>query len=156
MRTFLVLVAAVGLAGCGLHKIPGTDIDDTSETRAILDVVGKFRNAVESRNTQALIDLADESFRDDGGSASPDDDLEYKTLFTALPARFQRWDDVRLDLSVRRIELNPENTAARVTYSYTMSFRMPSLTQRTQSETDIKQMVLKRSGDKEWKIVSGI
>lgn len=156
MRTFLVTMAAVALTGCGLHKIPGTDIDDTSETRAILDVVGKYRNAVESRNTQALIELADESFRDDGGSASPDDDLDYKTLFSALPARFQRWNDVRLDLSVRRIELNPEATAARVTYSYTMSFRMPSLTQRTQSETDIKQMLLKRSGDKDWKIVSGI
>lgn len=156
MRTSLVMMAAVALSGCALHKIPGTDIDDTSDTRAILEVVGKYRNAVEARNTQAIIELADESFRDDGGSATPDDDLEYKTLFSALPARFQRWDDVRLDLSVRRIELNPEASAARVTYSYTMSFRMPSLTQRTQSETDIKQMVLKRAGDKDWKIVSGI
>jgi hypothetical protein len=151
----VVLLATVA-TGCGARKLPGSDIDDTSDTRAVIDVVNAYRHAVEARNPQALIDMVDESFRDDGGSANPDDDLEYKTLFTALPARFLKVQDVKLDVTVRRIEFDDDVTRARVTYSYQMSFRIPEFTSRTQSETDIKQMTLKRVSDKQWKITSGI
>ncbi|MBI5478342.1 MAG: DUF4440 domain-containing protein [Deltaproteobacteria bacterium] len=156
MRFLVLMAVALAASACAARKIPGTEIDDTSETRAILDVVSKYRRAVESRDAQALIDLADESFRDDGGSADPDDDLDFKSLFTALPGRFQKLDEVKLDVAVRRIELDGDGRVARVTYSYTMSFRMPQLSERTQSETDIKQMALKRVGERDWKIVSGI
>ena len=151
----VLAVVSLAASGCALHKIPGTEIDDNSETRAILDVVNKYRTAVEGRNAQALIDLADESFHDNGGSATPDDDLDFKRLYTVLPGRFQKLDDVRLDLSVRKIELDEESRTARVTYTYQMSFRLPTLTQKTQNETDIKQMTLKRN-DGTWKITSGI
>lgn len=156
MRIQLAVGLAVVLSGCMAKKIPGTDIEDNSETRAVLDVLNKYRVAFEKRDSQGIIDLADESFRDDGGSANPEDDLEYKTLFTALPSRFQKIKDVRLDVTVRRIEFDDDRTAARVTYSYQMSFRMPEYTPRTQGDTDIKQMTLKRVGEKDWKITSGI
>ena len=40
MRTaFLLLALAAVSTGCAARKFPGTDIDDTSETRAILDVM---------------------------------------------------------------------------------------------------------------------
>ena len=152
----LVSLFAVALAtGCAAHKIPGTEIDDTSETRAILDVVNQYRTAMESRNAQALIDLADEAFHDDAGSATPEDDLDFKQLYTVLPGRFQKLNDVKLDLSVRKIELDEAQRTARVTYTYNLSFKMPTLTTKPQSETDIKQMTLKRS-EKAWKILSGI
>ncbi len=156
MRFLILTSVALALSACAVRKIPGTEIDDTSETRAILDVVSKYRHAVESRDAQALIELADESFREDGGSANPDDDLDFKTLFTALPGRFQKVDDVKLDVAVRKIEFDGDGRSARVTYSYTMSFRTPQYSSKTQSETDIKQMALKRVGEKDWKIVSGI
>ena len=156
MRFSLVTcLAVVALSGC-LKKIPGTEIDDTTETRSILATVDAYRMGVETRNAQAVIDLADETFRDNGGSSTADDDLEYKTLFTALPARFQKIDDVKLDLSVRRIEFDDNAANARVTYTYTMSFRMPSLSSKMQNETDIKQMFFHRAGERDWKIISGI
>jgi hypothetical protein len=142
-----------------MRKIPGTEIDDTTDTRAILDVMTAYRAAVEQRNPQALIDLADPAFRDDGGSSNPDDDLDYATLYTSLANRFQRIEDVRLDMNVRKMEFDDESSGARVTYTYTISFKMPSLSGRTQTDTDIKQMYLKRSVDKEkarWRIISGI
>jgi hypothetical protein len=155
MRIIVLTGCLAVLAGCSTKKIPGTDIDDTSETRAILDVLTKYRSAVELRNPQALLELADESFRDDGGSAAPDDDLDYRSLHTSLPARMLRFDDIRLDVNVRKVEFDEAQTNAKVTYTYTMSFRMPQYTSRTQSETDIKQMFLKR-GAAGWKITSGI
>lgn len=158
MRTLLVVasLAAVALCGCTVKKIPGTDIDDTSDTRAVLDVVNAYRVAVEHRNVDALIELADESFRDDGGSSGPDDDLDYKTLRTALPARFARIEDLHLDLSVRKVAFDDEAKSARVTYTYTLAFKLPQLSSRAQQENDIKQMTLKRVDEKTWKIVSGI
>jgi hypothetical protein len=150
MRAALLAVA-LALTACGPHKIPGTEIDDTSDTRAILDVVSKYREAFEARNAAAILALADQSFRNDGG-----DPLDYKGLSTTLPARFSQLDDVRLDLSVRKVEIDKLTQDARVTYTWTASWTMPKLTSKRESQSEIKQMALKRSGEKDWKIVSGI
>ncbi len=155
LLTFAALTALS--LSCAARKIPGTDIDDTSDTRAVIDVINKYRVAVEERNPQAIVAMADETFRDDGGSSSPDDDLDYRRLKDALGQRFSRMEDVKLDMSVRKVEFDEGSANARVTYTYTVSFKLPGLTTRTQSETDIKQMLLKR-GDRQasWLIVSGI
>jgi hypothetical protein len=158
MRSILLTVGLVALSGC-LRKIPGTEIDDSADSRAILDVMTAYRAAVEQRNAQAVIDLADPAFRDDGGSSNPDDDLDYSTLYTSLTTRFQRIENVRLDMNVRRMEFDESSRGARVTYTYTLSFKMPTLSGRVQTDTDIKQMLLRRteeSGKGRWRIVSGI
>lgn len=152
----LLAVLTLGLVGCAPKKIPGTELDDTTETRAIIDVIQKYRSAVESKNTDALLQLADKSFRDDGGSMNPDDDLDYATLPKKLAERMAKIADLKLDLTVRRIEFDSDQKNARVTYSYQLSFKMPEYSSRAQSESDIKQMLLKRVGEDEWKITSGI
>lgn len=159
MRSLAAAVLALTMllvSACMPKKLPGTDIDDNSETRAVLDVANKYRIAVEQKDAQAIIALADPSFRDDGGSASPDDDLDYKTLSTALPARFSRIDDVHLSLDVRKMDFDDQQQTVRVSYQYTISFKMPGLSQKSQSETDLKQMTMKREGDNVWRITSGI
>ncbi len=157
MRTLLVpLALLVLLAGCAPRKIPGTDLDDTGDTRAVLDLMKKYRSAVEQRNPGALQQLADESFRDDGGSSQPEDDLDYATLKEQLTSRFAKVSELRLDVVVRRIEFDDDAKRARVTFSYTMSFKLPDYSGKTQTENDLKQMMLKRVGDQEWKITSGI
>lgn len=158
MRSLIPLVAVLtlGLMGCAPRKIPGTELDDTSETRAIIDVIQKYRTAVEAKNTDALTQLADKSFRDDGGTSTPDDDLDFATLPQRLSARMSKVTDLKLDVTVRRIEFDTDQQNARVTYSYQLSFKMPEYSGRAQSESDIKQMILKRVGDQEWKITSGI
>ncbi|MBL8910087.1 MAG: hypothetical protein JNM17_05200, partial [Archangium sp.] len=108
------------------------------------------------KDTDTIVKLADETFRDDGGSANPDDDLDYASLGPKLTARLAKIANVKLDVTVRRIEFDDDSKMARVTYSYQISFNIPEYTQRTQSENDIKQMILKRVGDQDWKIASGI
>jgi hypothetical protein len=158
MRTLIPLVAVLtlGLMGCAPKKIPGTELDDTSETHAIIDVIQKYRSAVEAKNTDAIVALADKTFRDDGGSANPDDDLDYATLPARLTERMAKVTDLKLDVTVRRIEFDKNDKFARVTYSYQLSFKIPEYSGRPQSESDIKQMLLKRVGEDEWKIASGI
>ena len=76
VRGLFIAVAVLAVA-CTPKKIPGTELDDTDDTRAILDVMEKYRLALEQRDAQSIINLAHESFKDDGGSANPDDDYDY-------------------------------------------------------------------------------
>ena len=146
------------LAGCAVRKIPNTEIDDNDDTRAIIDVIEQYRRAVLTKNAQTIVDLADEEFLDDGGSASPDDDLEYKTLFTVLPARLKNFDDIKLEIAVRKIEIDKDGLVARATYTYSTSWKMPALNPKTQSDSEIKQMTFKLAdkAKRQWKITSGI
>lgn len=151
-----LLAAVLALStGCAVRKIPGTEIDDTAETREVLSLINQYRIAFEKRSVSAILEVTDEAFSDNGGTVTPDDDLDRVKLASALPARFSRIDDVRLDINVRRVEYD-ESGGARVTYTYALSFRMPQYSQRTQTETDIKQMVLRRGPDARWRILSGI
>jgi hypothetical protein len=156
-RTLLsVCVVAALASGCAARKIPGTDLDDNDDTRAILDVMERYRVAIEQKDSQALIGLVHESFKDDGGSTDPEDDLSYKDLYTKLPQRLAQLDDIRLELNVKKIEFTEDLAGARATFTYTETFRMPKLSQKAQSETEIKQMIFKRVDHKVWKIVSGV
>lgn len=157
MRTVILFsLLALAVTGCAPRKIPGTELDDTSETRAVIDVMQKFRAAVEKKDADAIVKMADQSFRDDGGSSNPDDDLDYASLGPKLAARMAKMSNVKLEVTIRRIEFDDDSKMARVTYSYQVSFNLPEYTSRTQSENDLKQMLLKRVGEDEWKITSGI
>lgn len=156
VQLLILLAAGTALSACSPKKIPGTDIDDTEDTQAVLAVVRKYRAAVEARNAEGIFQLCDKSFSDDGGTAVPEDDLEYDNLKAKLIERMAHVTDLKLDLTVRRIEFDTDEKFARVTYSYNVSFKMPGYSSRTQSENDIKQMLLKRIDGQEWKIASGI
>jgi len=147
------LAVAVLASGCAAHRIPGTDIEDNADTRAILQVLERYRVAVETKDSNTLIDLVSVSFKDNAGTATPDDDLDYQSLQKSLPQRFAKVEDVHLDMNVRRIEL--KNDIASVIYHYTMSFKMPSLSGKLRTESDIKEMLLKREQGR-WKITSGV
>jgi hypothetical protein len=155
-RGLLLAATLVVAVGCTPKKIPGTDLDDSDDTRAILDVMEKYRVALEKRDAQSIIGLADESFKDDGGSANPDDDYNYHDLYTKLPETLKRLGDIRLELNVRKIELSEDTTSARATFTYTQSYMMPGLQAKKQSDTEIKQMILKKVDKGTWKIVSGV
>lgn len=158
MKTTIAALVLTLLAGCSTKKIPGTEIDDTDDTRVILSVMEQYRKAVETRNAQTILDLADETFRDDGGSAAPEDDLDYKQLFTVLPARLSKMDDIKVEIAVRKIEVDRELGTALATYTYNTSFKLPGLNSKPQSESDIKQMSfnLADRSKRLWKITSGI
>ena len=151
-KRFWLFIALLS-AGCASHRIPGTDIADSGENRAILGVMEKYRKSIESRDAEGLAKLLAPDFRDNAGTADPLDDLTPETVRTQLAARWAKMDNVTIELSVRKIKVDGDEADA--IYYYTSNFRMPKLTSKMQSEGDIKQMYLRRIDD-EWKIVSGI
>jgi ketosteroid isomerase-like protein len=154
-KRLLISASLALLAACGARRIPGTDIDDTDDTRAILQVMEKYRSAVEARDADGVLRLVSESFKDEGGSSKAEDRMNYADLKKKLPEQMAKLDDVRLDISVRKIEIHSDTSTASAIYTYNLSFRLPKLSNKPQSESEIKQMWFTRDQG-HWKISSGI
>lgn len=151
----LLLASFLALGGCAVRNLPGTEIEDTDDTRAILQVMETYRQAVEARDADRILSVVAESFKDDQGTAPLDDDLDYQGLREQLPKNLARLDDVRLELTVKNIEVDDRTKTAQAVYTYTTSFRMPGLNPKPQSDSEIKQMTFKQVAGV-WKITSGI
>lgn len=154
MKRLLLISAACLLSlACMPRRIPGTEIDDTSETRAILSVMEQYRQALEARDAEQLLSLVSPNFKDNSGTATIDDDFDFQRLKAELPGYLSKLENVRLEMTVRKIQV--AEGAARAIYTYTTSFRMPALAPKPQSDSEIKEMAFERL-DGHWKIISGI
>lgn len=146
----LLLLPAVA---CAPKRIPGTEIRDTEETRSILRVMESYRRALEARDAAAIQGLVDRDFRDNAGTPEPDDDLTYDSLMKELPARLAKLSDVRLDFTIKRIEVR--GATAQAVYFWNARYRMPKLNSKPLLDSELEVMEFNRAGDG-WKIVSGI
>jgi ketosteroid isomerase-like protein len=141
------------LAACAPRRIPGTEIRDTDETRAILGVMENYRRALEARDAAAIQAMVDPGFRDNAGTEDPSDDLTYDSLMRELPARLKKFDDVHLEFTVKRIDV--EGAKAQAVYLWNARYRMPHLNNKPQQDSELEVMVFNRTGNG-WKILSGI
>lgn len=154
MLTRCLIAAALLLGtGCGRRLIPGTDIERSDDTEALIQLMEKYRQAVEGRDTEAVMKLVSPQFSDNAGTSTPEDDLSYRSLSEALRNRFEKIDDVHLEIDVRDIEVRKEDATA--VYYYTVRWRMPGLSNTAHNASELKRMEFKRA-DGMWKIVSGI
>ncbi|MCY1015374.1 nuclear transport factor 2 family protein [Pyxidicoccus sp. MSG2] len=154
LKRFLALSVLSLLAACAPKRIPGTEIQDTNDTRAILKVMEQYRSALEARDAAAIQALLTKDFREDAGTPSePDDDLTAANVGPYLENLFKALQSPKVELDVRRVEVG-ENVAAAI-YYWKASWRMPGLSSKPQRESELEQMVLRRE-DGTWKILSGI
>jgi len=149
-RLLLLTAPLLALVGCGPHHIPGTDLEDTGDTRAIIDVMQKYNNALVAKDAAGIIALVDPSFHDNGGTLTPDDDLDYAKLQAVLPQRLARVNDIALRLDIKKIDVNGDQASA--VYTWVSTYKLGN---RSVTESDIKRMDFKRTAQG-WKILSGI
>lgn len=150
----LLVCAFLVLAACGPRNIPGTQIPDTDDTRAILDVMERYRSALEARDAKAVQELVSKSFRDNSGTEDPSDDLTYDNLPEALPTLFSRIEAPKVEMDIRRVDVKPGGVAT-VIYYWNATWRAPSLLDRPQRNSELEQMVLQKEEGR-WRIVSGM
>jgi ketosteroid isomerase-like protein len=155
LNRFLALSVLSLLVACAPKRIPGTEIDDTPDTRAILQVMEQYRAALEARDAEAIKALLTKDFREDAGTPSdPEDDLTAANVGPYLENLFKALQSPKVELDVRRVQMG-EDVAAAI-YYWKASWRMPGLNPKPQRESELEQMVLRREKDGTWKIVSGI
>ncbi|RKH35013.1 nuclear transport factor 2 family protein [Corallococcus sicarius] len=152
---FPALCAVFLLAACAPKRIPGTELQDTDDTRAILGVMERYRSALEARDPKAIQALVSPKFRDDGGTEDVADDLTAENLGAHMQALFQKVQNPKVEINVRRVEIREDDEVAYAIYYWNASWRMPGLNARPQQDSELEQMVFQKVDD-EWKIVSGI
>ncbi len=149
-RASLLLVPLLALAGCGARRIPGTDLEDTGDTRAIIDVIARYNSALEARDANGILALVDPAFRDNAGTLTPDDDIDLQRLRTVLPARLAKLQDVAVRIEIKTIDVKGDRASA--VYTWVSQFKLGG---KPMTESDIKRMEFKREADG-WKILSGV
>lgn len=153
MRLLAAPLALLAVA-CAAHRIPGTDIEDTPDTRAIVAAIDAYRAAAERRDAPAVLALVSQKYFDDAGTADPSDDIDYGQLAQKLAADYARITALRLDIGVRRIDVKDERAFAYVFYEE--HFRIQTKTgEVAKSASDQQRMQLVRE-DGRWKFVSGL
>ncbi len=155
-RLLALCTAALLVApACAPKRIPGSDIEDTEDTRAVIALLDAYRNAVQDRDTQKLLGLISENFQDTGGTSTPEDDLDRSNVEAALQERFGRIDNVRLDVDIRNIVVQDREDTAFAIFYYTLRYEMPGLSDKVQTASELKRMEFVREGG-DWKILSGL
>ncbi|RYZ39655.1 MAG: nuclear transport factor 2 family protein [Myxococcaceae bacterium] len=152
---FLALCAVFLLAACAPKRIPGTELQDTDDTRAILSVMERYRAALEARDAKAIQALVSPKFRDDGGTEDAEDDLTAANIGPHMVSLFSKVQNPKVEINVRRVEFSENEELASAIYYWNASWRMPGLNARPQQDSELEQMVFEKV-DGTWKILSGI
>jgi hypothetical protein len=149
-----LLVAAALLGGCGPKRIPGTDIKDSPETRAVVDVIEQYRLAVERRDPNAVLALVSRRYFDNAGTTDPADDVDYDQLRSRLVEDYSKLVAVNLEIAVKRIDVEGDRASAFVFYDerYRIKMRSGEVAKQA-SDVHRMQLVLENGA---WRFASGI
>ncbi len=110
------LLAILTLIGCAARRIPGSDIKDTPDTRAIIAALEAYRHAAERRDAGAVLALVSPKYFDDAGTPDPADDIDYQQLKKRISDDFHKITALRLDLAVKKVDVEGDKATAYVFY----------------------------------------
>jgi len=151
----LTLLLLLG-AACSHNTIPGTNIRDAPENRAILDVLAAYKAAMEARDPDALLALAAPNYFDKGDPTrmATTGPLDYGTLRRDLPEDFKDVKSVHLDITVKDVKVDGDK--AQVDYYAVLRYAVGVVSgEKWFSEADDARMRLVKLNGK-WKIASGL
>ncbi|HEY5677336.1 MAG TPA: hypothetical protein VI356_18410 [Myxococcales bacterium] len=150
-RVALVCLLA---AACSHNTLPGTNIPDNSQTRAILDVFQHYKNALEARDSSALLALAARTYSDRGDVARGIPPTDYSTLQQKLKTDFAKVTGIKLEATIKDLKIADEQ--ANLDYFEVLRYSVATPTgEKWKSESDDTRMRFARV-DGQWKIVSGL
>lgn len=124
--SILAVFLTAAVAACSPHYIPNTDVEDTDKNRKIIDFCEQYRHAVELRNVQMLLKLADNRYYEDGGNADASDDLDYAGLQEYLEGRFKDTRAIRYEIRYRRIGEGRKANSIFVDFTFSASYKIPT------------------------------
>lgn len=110
--------------GCSHEYIPNTQVDDSDFNRRVIEFCEDYRHAVESRNANALMKLADAKYYEDGGNVDTTDDLDFEGLKTYLQDEFRKTRGIRYEIFYRDVTTGRSNQIF-VDYTYSASYKVP-------------------------------
>lgn len=160
----LMFVASpLGVGGCSTGPtIPGTEIADTPEARAILQVLERYRVAFLSRDTATVLSVTHPTYVDHSGTDDPGDDVTYDDLGELLRGRFAQLDSIRFTIDYLDLHVHGDRATVKVWLDASFRFKpilAPDGSTRPQAPYSRKQdhaeFTLLRD-EETWRMTSGI
>jgi hypothetical protein len=151
----LLVCFTLAWAGCALTTvIPGTTVPDTKPNRAILDVLERYRHALEDRDAATLLTLAHPNYYEDSGTPKGDDDYGYDGLKEVLARRLAALRTLRYNIEYRKVDI--EGRRAHVDIRYDASFQIATeMGDRWERKQNDKRIELEHDG-RRWLIIAGM
>lgn len=154
LSVFSLLVAVTSF-GCARDVIPNTDVEDTAESREVVEFVEEYRKAVTGKNVGKLLSLASDDYYDDMGTPDGTDDVDKESLSGRLKEAFgQELLAVHYDIRYRDVTFLP--TKVLVDFTYIGRFRVETPDgPRWERRLSDNRLVLERKGE-QYLILSGM
>ena len=161
-------IAALASAGCKPSMIPGTNIEDSDENRAIIEFLGKYRHAMLERSVDGVVGLCAPDYFEDCGTVDQKDDYGLGVLKERLQRDFSLTKEIQLDILVQKIippdeDEDEAKRVVKVLYHYnTRALLSPRMEKPDNSEdkwitiSDVNQVVLRPDAAGGYLIVSGL
>jgi len=149
------ILLALAFAACAPRLLPGTEIEETRDTRAIYDTLVAYRDAMNRRDAGAVLALAAPDYFDDAGTPQPQDDVDRAILEKRLPEDLGKLETLRLELTVRRIEVQGDKAVAEVFYDGWYLVKTPVGKDVPRRDSDLHRMALRKVQGR-WLFTNGL
>ncbi len=157
LKKCLLIVGFLPLVACAARQIPGTSVDDTPENRAIVDLINRYRIAVEKKDMDGILELVSRDyFSNFGTTSNADDDYGYEQLVkNVLPVLRDDVKSVNYTVYVRKITFPRDNVCyADIEFSYKF-FYVDQGKDRWKVGTNLDRLEFIREDDV-WRITGGL
>ena len=156
MPTRSVAFAALALlaVACSPRRIPGTEIRETDDTRAIFDAIHVYAKAMQAEDTKGVLALVAPDYFDTAGTQDPVDDVDAARLESSLQADFDRVETLKLDLTIRDIRVEEGRGYAEIFYDAFYRVQTPQGAV-PRHDSDLHRIAFRKT-EGSWKIVSGL
>jgi len=118
VKKTLMIFAVMTLVSCGSKYIENTKIPDNPETRKILNLVERYRVAMEHRDIKTLGAMMSRKYYENAGTtATSDDDYGYNTVLKKIfPFLKDNVKAVQYQLNVSKIVVGKKKASADFEY----------------------------------------
>ncbi len=158
-KLLMVTVASLLLSvfyGCPPKYIPGTNVIDNDENRAIFILVEKYRRAYDEKDIDTIMSLVSKNFYENGGNSDPSDDYNFEGLRKNLTEKFSKTKAQGLEIRIKSIDFDKDNNRVSVKYNYFVKFQMAlSSGDKWETASDTAELLFVRENS-EWKIIRGL
>jgi len=151
-----LLLMGVLVGGCGHARyIPGTKIPDEPRNRTIVDVVERYRRALQDLKMADLMGMAHPHYYEHSGTPKGDDDYGYKGLLQVIRARVGQLVAVRYNMRYLRVNWKSD-TLVEVEIYISANFQLKTGDgERWHRMTDYNKIILTKEKDR-WLFLRGM
>lgn len=155
MTKRLVLpLALLVAAACSPRRIPGTELRDTRENRAIYAVIEEYVRGMNQRDAAVVLAQVAPDYFDDAGTPEPGDDLDRERLEKGLAQDLAKVEAAKLAVSFRKIEIQDDAAFAEIFYDSSYRVQTPA-GPVPRRDSDVHRIRLKKVSG-QWKIAAGL